>query len=81
MTARERKAQAEALLDRRAERFCNDMYAVPAPFSPVVLLLAIIGLGGFIATWGYFVAKPVVDAHMGKSGDGEDGEDGGELDK
>lgn len=77
VTERERVKAAEERLDRRTERFIDDMYLQPV-FSPLMLLLTIIGLGGFLITWGYFVAKPVVDAHRGATGT-ETGSDAGDL--
>ncbi len=80
MTQRERQRAAEERIERRAERFVDDMYALPAPFSPSVLALTVVGLGGFLLTWGYLVAKPVVDAHKGAAG-GASGDGAEELDK
>ena len=56
------------------------MYTMPV-FNPLVMLLTIIGVAGFLITWGYFVATPVYLAHVGKSSEGSGkGKDGSELD-
>ena len=73
LTARERDAAAKLLATRRVDRFIDDMYHMPV-FSPSVLFLTMIGLGGFVLTWGYNVGRPVYLAHLGQSGESSDKE-------
>ena len=79
-TPAESKSFSQEVEDARIERFVDDMYTQPV-FSPLVMLLTVIGFGGFILTWGYFVATPVYLAHVGKSSEESgSGGDGKELD-
>jgi hypothetical protein len=77
-TPAEARVYSEQILEARIDRFREDMYAMPV-FSPVMMLLTIVGFAGFLLTWGYFVATPVYLAHVGKSseesGKGKEGEE------